>query len=140
MYPDLHSLITALITEIEAKAQAAGLPFRITGGSAQSCSTYLQVGQLAVRISDHDHKTQISEVNYHIGLGGTYGDDMVEVRPVYERMVCEFDEDGEEVSREHVECGEDDDDAEHVGYRVAADEIKRAATAVVAEAKDYDPR
>lgn len=130
-FENLNAIITALISEIEAQ----GAKVRITGGSAQSCSTYLTVNGLAVRISDHGSKTAISEVDYHIGLASTHGDDIIDVRPVYEQLICEFDEDGEEISREYVECGEDGDDAQHVGYAVAADEIKRAAAAVIAETK-----
>lgn len=135
-FNSLNDIINALIDAIENQ----GATVRTTGGSNQSCSTYLDVNGLAVRISDHAPRTQLSEVNYHIGLGSSHGDDIIDASPIYEQMICEFDEDGEEISREYVECGEDDDDAEHVGYRVADGEIERAARAVVAEAKEYDPR
>jgi len=129
-FDTLNALITALISAIESQGAAV----RITGGSAQSCSTYLDVNGLAVRISDHAPQTQLSEVNYHIGLGSLYGDDIIDVHPVYEQLVTEMDENDEEISSEYVECGEDDEDAEHVGYRVSVEEIKRAAAAVIAEA------
>lgn len=130
-FDTLDAIINAIIDEIESQGAAV----RITGGSVQSCSTYLDVNGLAVRISDHALQTQLSEVNYHIGLGSLYGDDIIDVHPVYEQLITEMDDDGEEISSEYIECGEDDDDAEHVGYKVSMDEIKRAAAAVIAEAK-----
>ena len=130
-FDSLNDIINALIDEIEAQ----GAQVRITGGSAQSCSTYLDVDGLTVRISDHAPRSQITMVDYHIGLGSSHGDDIIDTRPVYEQLIIEMDDDGEEISSEYIECGEDDDDAEHVGYKVSMDEIKRAAAAAISEAK-----
>lgn len=133
-FDSLEAVINAIIDEIEAQ----GAQVRITGGSAQSCSTYLDVNGLAVRISDHAPQTQLSVVDYHIGLGSLHGDNVIDVHPIYEQLIIEMDEDGEEISSEYVECGEDDDDAEHVGYKVSMDEIKRLAADTISTANEKE--
>ena len=132
-FDSLNDVVNAIIDAIEVQ----GASVHITGGSAQSCSTYLDVNGLAVRISDHAPRTQLSQVDYHIGLGSSHGSDVIEVRPVYEQMVgVEFDEDGDAIEFDYVECGADDEDAEHVGYAATTSEIERAARSVILASKE----
>ena len=133
-FDSLNDVIHAIIQEIEDQ----GANVLITGGSLQSCSTYFEVNGLAVRVSDHAPGMQFSEVNYHIGLNSSHGDDMLDAHPYYERYVVEFDENDEEISSEYIECEEDDDDAELVGYSVSLEEIKRVAANAIDAANEQE--
>lgn len=133
-FDTLNDVVIAVINEIENQ----GARVRITGGSVQSCSTYFDLNGVAVRISDHAPRTQLSVVDYHIGLNSDHGDDFLDAHEVYERTIFEFNDDEEVVSQEIVECEEDDEDAELVGFRVSESEIKRVARCAIESANEIN--
>lgn len=139
-YSDLDKVIKAITNKIEEKQSTT-----ITSGSQQSCSTYLTIGEMAVRISDHRATSnQISDVDYFLAMeiDGKLivADDSLVVKKAYETLETIFDEDGEEVSTDWVDCDKHDEDAEHAGYRVSDEEIERVSENIISAANEFGER
>lgn len=126
MYENLNAVIHKIIDKISEKT-----PVDIVGASEQSCSRYLKINNnITVRVSDHKAtSSQISDVDYFLAMeiDGKLivADDSLAVKKAYQTLETIFDEYGEEVSTDWVDCDKHDEDAEHVGYKVSDEELNR---------------
>lgn len=139
-YSDLDKVIRAITNKIEETQEIT-----ITGGSQQSCSTYFTIGEMTVRISDHNSTSSlISNVDYFLAIeiDGKLivADDSLIAKKAYQTLETIFDENGEEVTTSWVDCDKHDEDAEHVGYRVSDEEIERVAENIISAANELGER
>jgi hypothetical protein len=121
----LSELSAAAADELAARIQAKHGRRAGIGYSNKSCSTYVDVDDICIRISDHDAMSYNRAGDFAIGLGAGRDDHAsINVTAIYEiadYAAVDFDDDGEPTEFEVIgyrETDTPDDDAEFLGYRV----------------------
>lgn len=133
MYSTLSDIISTIYSSFDEETENVN----ITGSSSQSCSVYLDVNGMSVRISNHDSgASQISVCDYFLAIDVDNkvigANDYLEVTKVF----CYLDIDENEKVIE-VECAEHEhDDAELIGYRVSRGEIDRVIGNIIFASKN----
>jgi hypothetical protein len=149
---NLNDITSAMAEDLAARIAAKSLAARV-GYSSQSCSTYVEVDEFCVRISDHEARSYNRTGDFNISVNPhRYQDaaELVWVQPVYEYSVwadSAWDEDGEptgegDITYVRTKNQDEGEDSELVGYLIdpaAIDAaVERAAAWLTARASTED--
>lgn len=143
-FENLNELSSEVIDQIEAALTAEGFDVS-TSVSSQSCSAYAvirieddddEIEEIKIRVSNHDVVNPASQSDFYIGINQPNQNVNMIAYEVFEREIVEYDEDGEVVDSEWVDCGEDDDDAAFKCWSVHQSYIDDAVSEVVKFVKE----
>lgn len=131
-FENLNELSNEVIDQIEAALAAKGYDVS-TSVSGQSCSAYAvvhtedddgEVENLKIRVSNHDVVNPASQSDFYVGINQANQNVNMIAAEVFEREVYQYDEVGEVVDVEWVDCGEDDDDAVNAVVQFVQEKVK----------------